>query len=89
MDIKEIQFNTEVWKEGDMYIVYVPQLDLSSCGTTVEEAKKNIKEATEAYLEEAKNRGTLNEILEEAGFSFGKIWNAPELIAFERMKLAF
>jgi len=44
----DIQLNTEIWKEADMYVAYVPQLEVSSCGRTVEEAKKNIKEATEA-----------------------------------------
>jgi predicted RNase H-like HicB family nuclease len=65
----EIQLHTEIWQEGTMYVAYVPQLDLSSCGHTCEEAKKNIREATEAFVEEAQKMGTLKEILEEAGFA--------------------
>jgi predicted RNase H-like HicB family nuclease len=84
----EIQLNTEVWKEYNMYVAYVPQLDLSSCGKTLEEAKKNIREALEAFLEETKRMGTLQQILEEAGFTFEKEWKAPEIISLEKMRLA-
>lgn len=87
--IKDIQFNIEVWQEGSTYVSYVPQLDISSCGDSLEEAKKNIREATEMFLEEIEKMGTSKEVLEEAGFSFDKIWKAPELISFEKMKLAF
>lgn len=87
--IKNIQLNTEVWQEGNMYVSYVPQLDLSSCGKTVEEAKKNINKATKLFFQEAKRMGTLDDILEEAGFIFDKLWKAPEIVSFERMQLAF
>ena len=85
----QIQFNTEIWKEGSMYVVYAPQLDVSSCGKTIPEAKKNILEAVELFLEAAANEGTLKQILEEAGFSFGTSWKAPKIVASEMMKLAF
>lgn len=85
---KEIQLHTEVWQEGKMYVAYAPQLDLSSCGRTAEEAKKNIFEATEAFLEEAKKMGTLGQVLEEAGFVLTReAWKAPELISLERVRL--
>ncbi|MFH1253374.1 MAG: hypothetical protein V1664_03535 [Candidatus Uhrbacteria bacterium] len=87
--IKEIQLNTEVWKEGKMFVSYIPQLDVSSCGKTVDEARKNIREAAELFLEESEKAGTINQILEEAGFSFDKIWQAPELVALEKVRLAF
>lgn len=83
-----IQMTAEVWKEGDMYVAYIPQLDLSSCGETVDEAKKNIRAATDAFLEEIKRMGTLEQVLEEAGFSFDREWRAPELISFEKVKFA-
>lgn len=85
-----IQLHTEIWQEGEMYIAYVPPLDLSSCGRTVEEAKKNIREAAEAFLEEVQGAGALKEVLEEAGFAFRQErWRSPEPIAFEKMNLAF
>jgi len=85
----KIQLNSEVWKEGNMYVSYIPQLDLSSCGKTIDEAKKNIREAVELFFEETQKMGTYQKILKEAGFSYDKKWKAPEIIAFEKLELAF
>lgn len=49
------------------YSVSCPELGVASQGETIEEAKKNIVEAVELYLESAKELGILDEILEEAG----------------------
>lgn len=72
-----------------MYVSYCPELDVSSCGKTVEEAKWNLLEAVEGFLEETKKMGTLKEILMENGFvSRGqKRWKAPEWISLEREKV--
>ncbi len=89
MDSHSIQFNTEIWKEGEMYVSYVPQLDVSSCGSTIDEAKKNISDAVEGFLEEATCMGTVQQILEEAGFIFENGWRAPEYVCAEKMRIAF
>lgn len=39
-------------KEEDMYIAECPEVGTASQGMTIEEATKNLKEATELYLEE-------------------------------------
>ena len=84
----QIQFNTEIWKEGEKYVAYSPQLDVSSFGNTSKEAKKNILEAVELFLETATDKGTLKQILEEAGFPFNKFWKAPKIIESAPMTLA-
>jgi len=38
-------------KEGDQYVALCPELDIASQGTTIEEAKANLKEAVELFLE--------------------------------------
>lgn len=85
----EINFTTQIWKEGKMYVSYCPELDVSSCGRTVEKARKNLLEAVEGFLEEAKKIGSLGEILRESGFvkEGQKKWKAPEWISLEREKL--
>lgn len=85
---KEIQLTAEVWKESGVYVSYVPQLDISSCGKTVEEARKNIREAAELFIDGLEEKGTLTQVLEEAGFTLENDWEAPEFVAFEKMKLA-
>jgi predicted RNase H-like HicB family nuclease len=64
----KIILKTQIIKEGDTFIAYAPELDLSSCGHSVEEAEKNLQEAVELFIETAEEQGTLKEILEEAGF---------------------
>lgn len=83
-----VQLNTQIWKEGGMYVAYVPQLDLASCGRTVAEADKNIREVMEIFFEETVRKGTTKEVLEEAGFLFDNGWKAPEILKLERVSLA-
>ncbi len=40
-------------KEDDMYVALCPELDIASQGFTIEEAKNNLKEAIELFLESA------------------------------------
>lgn len=89
-DTMDIQFNVQMWRDGETncYIVHVPQLDVFSSGSTPEEARKNIQDAVHGFMETAREMGTLEQILEEAGFSFDKEWKAPEIVAFEQVRLA-
>lgn len=64
---KTLRLTGEVWREGHMYVSYCRELDLASCGRTVEEAWKNLHEAFQIFLEETAKKGTLRELLEEAG----------------------
>lgn len=66
--LKNITFRVEIFEEGGRYVSLCPELNVSSFGDTVEEAKKSIKEAVELFLEECKELGTLEEVLEESGF---------------------
>ena len=86
----EINFTTQIWKEGKMYVSYCSELDVSSCGTTVGKARENLLEAVEGFLEEAKRMGTLGVILEESGFikQGQKNWRAPEWVSLEREKMS-
>ena len=51
-----------------MYIAYCPELDVVSCGTTIEEVQKNLLEVIEIQLEETTRLGTLKTFLEDAGY---------------------
>lgn len=48
-------------------MTFCPELGVYSQGETIEEAKANLTEAVELYLESAKELGILGEVLEEAG----------------------
>ena len=86
----EICFTTHVFKEGELYVAYTPELDISSCGVSIEEAKAHLNEALTAFLEEAERMNTLHSILEEAGFqptTAHETWEGPEPLLFERSHL--
>jgi predicted RNase H-like HicB family nuclease len=85
----EIAFTTQVFKEGKTYVAYTPELDVSSCGRTEEKARRNLIEAVRLFLEEAGNMGTLDQILEEAGYvKRRRSIEAPKLISVERATIA-
>ena len=66
--MKNLVVTEEIWKEGNMYTAYCPELDVVSCGTGLEEARKNLLEVIEIQLEEAAKLGTLKAFLEDAGY---------------------
>ena len=67
--IQNVLFRGETFQEGDLYVGLCPELSVSSFGGTVEEAKRSLHEAVEAFVEECDAMGTLAEVMEEAGFS--------------------
>jgi predicted RNase H-like HicB family nuclease len=64
----DICFDTLIWLENTVYVSYCPQLDVSSCGDTVEDARKMLREAVRLFLEVAEEKGTLQDILKESGY---------------------
>ena len=48
----EIDFTAHVWKEGPTFVSYSPELDVSSCGNSVAEARARLREAVSLFLEE-------------------------------------
>ena len=63
-----ISLEIKVFKEGDVYVALCPELNVSSFGDDIESAKESLREALEAFLEECEAMGTLQEVLEDAGF---------------------
>jgi len=46
-------FSALLQREGDGYVAICPELDVASQGGTVEEARANLREAVELFLETA------------------------------------
>ena len=47
---EDLSFTVHVFKEGDVFIAYAPQLDVSSCGDTAPSARSNIQAAVSLFL---------------------------------------
>jgi predicted RNase H-like HicB family nuclease len=83
-----IKLRIEIFKESEQYVGLCPELNVSSFGDTEEEAEKSIKEAISLFIEECNNMGTLEQVLEEAGYKLnGNTWIPREMIKEKRIEL--
>jgi predicted RNase H-like HicB family nuclease len=88
-ELPEIDFTVHVWKEGTAYVSYAPELDVSSCGNSVAQARTRLREAVSMFLEECSRRGTLDTILAESGFEKrGQSYRPHRIIARAKIRLA-
>ena len=61
-ELRKTIVTTEIWKEGNMFTAYCPDLDVASCGHSSDEAKKNLSEVIEIQLEEISKLDTSMQI---------------------------
>jgi hypothetical protein len=84
----DIQFTTRVFKEGRSFVAHALELEVSSCGGSAEKAVKNLKEAVRLFLEECEKMGTLERVLDEAGYtSSGQKLRSPKLVSMQQISL--
>ncbi len=84
----QVSFTTHIFKDDDAYVAHVPELDVSSCGSSPDEARRNIHDAVRGFLEVCEEKGNLNEILEEAGCHFDRgVWQGPEFVSLDHETL--
>lgn len=60
---KDLTFTVQVFREGSLFVSYNPELDVSSCGDTVEKAKMNLRDAVKGFLKSAVKMGTFNYLI--------------------------
>ncbi len=87
----KIRLTEEIWKEGNMYVSYCPELDIASCGEDVQQAKKNLMEAISINIEETKRMGTFAQFLEDCGLekiSADILSVRKELVGFTPIEVA-
>jgi predicted RNase H-like HicB family nuclease len=78
-----------VREEEGQFCSWCPELDISSCGSTIDEASANLKEAVSLYLETEIELGELDQVFQEKGLklksesdesqygTFMSTWQAP------------
>ena len=57
-----------LFQEDDKVVAYSPALDISTCGSDEKQARRMFSEAVVIFLNELKDMGTLDEVLEENGW---------------------
>ena len=68
MDIRLV-YRAEVFKEDGQFVAICPELNISSFGDSVEEARKSLREAIDLFLEECESMETIEAVSRESGFS--------------------
>jgi len=64
----EFHLPVAVEKKGKWFISTCPLLDVHSQGTTESKARENLIEALQLFIETCFDQGTLDQVLQEAGF---------------------
>ncbi len=87
--VPQLTFTVQIFKEGKQYISFNPELRVASCGVNAEKAKRNLGDAIRGFILSAHKKGTLADILEEAGFVRQKqSWRDPYLVSLDRLSVA-
>ena len=82
----EFKFPMVVKRRPKWYLATCPALDLSSQGPTSEKALANLNQAVQAFVADCFERGTLDQVLRNAGFSPAK--SGPRVRRRQRTKRA-
>jgi predicted RNase H-like HicB family nuclease len=54
----DLGFTVRILKEDGTFIAHVPELDVSSCGDTEVDTRRNIADAVQGFLQTAREHGT-------------------------------
>ena len=85
-----IEFDAIIIQEDKSFVAHCLELDVSSCGHNVDEARGNLKTAVRLFVEEGEKLGTLDDILKEAGYQRGEdgTWKSPRIVSTEVLSLS-
>lgn len=87
--LKELIFRAQFFQEGDVYVGLCHELNVSSFGEDIRDAKCSLLEAVSAFIEACEEMGTLEEVLEEAGFLKKRdVWLSREPVIEERLAIS-
>ena len=64
----QVSYTGQLLEEDDQIVALCPELNVSSFGDTPQEALNALQEAVDLFLEECQHMGTLEVVLEEAGY---------------------
>ncbi len=84
-----IEYTVQMWREGKQVVAHAMALDVMSAGNTPEEARLALDEAVGLFLKTASEIGTLEQVLEDAGYVLrDDAWEGPAWVGVERHTLS-
>lgn len=89
----QVPYTSELFQEDDQIVALCPELNVSSFGDTAAAAIASLQEAVALFLEECQRMGTLEMVLEEAGYHRDsrdpQTWVYRQPIQINRLEAAF
>ena len=81
----KLGYTVQLWREGGHYIAHAMPLDVASSGATPTGARAALAEAVNLFLKTAQAEGTLEQVLEETGYTRGaRGWLSPKWLKTEK-----
>ncbi len=68
----KIKLQVQIFKEGDYYIAFSPDLQIATHANSFEQAKLRFEERLQIFLERAEETGTLEKRLRKLGWTTSK-----------------
>ena len=88
---QKVTLNVVFYKEGNKFIAHSSALNLSTCGDSMEQAKKRFEEMLKIFLEEVDKMGTLEDVLLECGWKKvsypQKHWQPPVFVGQDQKEV--
>ena len=84
--IRSLNLPVSFIRESDQFVAYTPALDLSTSGSTLEEAKKNFTEAVGLFFDEIISMGTLEDVLLDLGWQKQEHSFVPPVVVSQGME---
>lgn len=88
----QIPYTSQIFSEDGQFVAVCPELNVSSYGDTSEVAKNALQEVVSIFLEECQRMGTLEVVLEEAGYHYdtaAKRWFSRQPLQVTQMEAVF
>ncbi len=74
----KLAYTVQVWQEDGQFVGHAMPLDIANCGETAEAARNAVDEAVRLFLATAAEHGTLEEVLDDAGYRHvADGWQSP------------
>jgi len=88
----QIPYTCQLFEEDEQFVALCPELTVSSFGDTPETALRALQEVVSIFLEECQQMGTLEVVLEEAGYYrelLTQKWVLRQPIQINRLEASF
>ena len=53
--MQPVEFDAIVFQEGSTFVAHCPELDVSSCGKTLDQSRQNLRTAVRLFLKRQKS----------------------------------